>query len=202
MDEVVDVDGPAFACRTYLEQREVRHYLRWIDDAHQRLALADIGCGFGRLTPVLAEFGEVVGFEREPEFVDCARALWPALRFEQVASLAELPAEDASFDFGLSFTVLQHLIDPVAAEVVAELLRVLRRPGHLLLCEETDPGHVSGDITDPAARVTVGRPVERYEELLWPLRFVSARARLIEPTYRRQDGSPAPSVGTYMLFRR
>ena len=191
---MVDVEGAAFAARTYLEQAEVRRYARMAGEQVVLRDLADVGCGFGRLTPVLGEFGRVVGFEREPEFCSAAAAVWPTIEFRAVRRLSQLPAPSGSFGFALTFTVLQHLPDPLLPDVVAELLRVLRRPGFLLLCEETDPEHQSGDRRDPAARVTVGRPVEVYERALAAMRLVETSPRRIEPTY------PRPDVGTYMLF--
>jgi SAM-dependent methyltransferase len=200
--EVVDVAGSAFAARCYLEQAEVRRYLRRAAEEIELRDLADVGCGFGRLTPVLAEFGRAVGFEREPAFVAQARALWPGLAFHEVRELSRLPARGGSFDLVMTFTVLQHLIDREALRVIKELKSVVRRPGFVLLCEETDPEHQSGDATDPRARVTIGRPVECYEALLSPLRLVESSPRMIEPTYRRQDGTAPPAgVGTYMLFQ-
>jgi SAM-dependent methyltransferase len=160
-------------------------------------AAADIGCGYGRLSPVLAELcSQVVGFEREPEFVRQAQELWPAIEFRQTPSLARLPAPSASFDFVLTFTVLQHLIETEAQRVARELKRVLRRPAFLLLCEETDEAHVAGDLFDPAGTCTIGRRVERYQKLLAPLELMETASRRIEPTY------PRPNVGTYMLFKR
>ena len=58
--DVVDVSGPPALLRNYLEQGLVR-------DCVQRAAMTtpitrayDVGCGFGRLTPVLSEFASVV----------------------------------------------------------------------------------------------------------------------------------------------
>src|SRR6478752_8324521 len=97
--DVVDVSGPSALLRNYLEQRDVRAYLqRAAGHAPIRRAY-DIGAGFGRLTPVLTEVAaEVVGFEREAALADVARALVPAARFEQVATLESLPVADASAD--------------------------------------------------------------------------------------------------------
>jgi SAM-dependent methyltransferase len=194
--DVVDVGHAAFATRTYLEQRDLRRYLSRITDEMQLSAVADVGCGYGRLSPVLREVcARVVGIEREPALVEQARALWPSIEFRQTPSLTELPADARAFDLALTFTVLQHLVDAVLIEVAAELKRILRRPGFLLLCEETDERHVAGDLEDPNLTCTVGRPVSRYQELLSPLELIETSPRQIEPTYQR------PQVGTYMLFR-
>jgi SAM-dependent methyltransferase len=188
--DVVDVGYAAFAARTYVEQRDLRRFFTQAARAVPLQTAADVGCGYGRLSPVLAEVcREVVGFEREPEFVRQAQELWPSIEFRQTASLARLPARTGSFDFVLTFTVLQHLIDTEVGRVAEDLKRVLRRPGFLLLCEETDQG-----LSDPAVSRTIGRSVERYQELLAPLELVETAPRRIEPTYSR------PDVGTYMLF--
>jgi SAM-dependent methyltransferase len=194
--DVVDVGHAAFATRTYLEQRDVRRYLARMSDEMRLSAAADVGSGYGRLSPVLREVCPlVVGIEREPGLVEQAQALWPTIEFRQTPSLSRLPAEARSFDMALTFTVLQHLVDSVLLEVVGELKRILRHPGFLLLCEETDERPVSGDLTDPSLTCTVGRSVVRYQELLAPMELIETSPRQIEPTYER------PNVGTYMLFR-
>ncbi|HEY8550430.1 MAG TPA: class I SAM-dependent methyltransferase, partial [Vicinamibacterales bacterium] len=155
----------------------------------------DVGCGFGRLTPVLTEFAaRVVGFEREPSLVATARALQPDTEFRQVERLTALPAGDGEFDVALVFTVLQHVPEPDVRDVIAEVLRILRPDGTLLICEETDPSLEAGDRAHADLGYTCGRPVETYQRWLAPWRLVATRKRIIEPDY------PRPDVGTYMLF--
>ncbi len=193
--DVVDVDAPAFALRTYLEQAGVRRFLSAASAGRRLPAAAEVGCGYGRLLPVLAEFAErVAGFERQPEFAAEAARLHPAAEISRVSTLENLPAPDGSFDFVLTFTVLQHLVDPVAGRVAAEIRRILAPRGHALVCEETDPGHVWGDTSDPYGMCTIGRSPEAYARLFSPLRLLASAPRVIEPTY------PRPAVGTYLLF--
>jgi SAM-dependent methyltransferase len=192
---VVDVRDAVFAARTYLEHRDLRRLLNDTLGGEKLERACEFGVGFGRMVPVLSEFAaSVVGFEREPEFVGQARLLFPKLVFQQVDSLERVTAEDNSFDLVLTFTVLQHLIDSVCRSVVAEIRRVLRPGGRLVICEETDPAHISGDILEPNGMCTIGRPVSIYAEWLKPLVLAETRPRIIEPTY------PRPDVGTYMLF--
>jgi SAM-dependent methyltransferase len=195
--DVVDAAGPPALLRNYLEQRDVRSYLHKAA-AHTPIHRAyDIGCGFGRLTPVLCEAAaEVVGFEREASLVATARALLPDLRFELVSTLGSLPAAASSAEFVLTFTVLQHMPDAVALAVIAETLRVLAPAGHVLVVEETDSTLEAGDVTRPDLGYTRGRPVEWYVEAFKPLQLLATSARHIEPGYPRDD------VGTYMFFRR
>ena len=192
---VVDVDGPRAMLRTYLEQRDVRELCASIGLPLPLASACDIGCGFGRLTPVLTEFAEhVVGFERETELLNVARSLQPSIDFHTIESLRRLPADPASFNLGLVFTVLQHVPEPEVAAVIDELRRTVRPDGHLLLCEETDATLEAGDRSAAHLGYTCGRPVATYETWLAPWKLVATRRRSIEPGYPRAD------VGTYMLF--
>lgn len=193
--DVVDVGFPAFAVRTYLEQAGVRRFLTIAAAGRRLAAAAEIGCGYGRLLPVLGEFAErVAGFERQPEFAADAARLHPRAGIFRVSTLENLPARDGAFDVVLTFTVLQHLVDPVATRVAAEIRRILAPGGHVLICEETDAGHLSGDTADPTGMCTIGRTGETYVRLFAPLRLLASEPRVIEPTY------PRPDVGTYLLF--
>ena len=155
----------------------------------------DVGCGFGRLTPVLTEFAErVVGFEREAGLLAIARPLQPSIEFHLIDALRSLPADRASFDLGLVFTVLQHVPEPEVRTVIDEVRRVVNPNGHLLLCEETDPTLEAGDRGNAHLGYTCGRPVTTYESWLAPWTLVATKRRAIEPDY------PRPDVGTYMLF--
>ena len=196
-EHVVDVREAAFAFRTYLEHRDTRALLARVAGGRRLPAACEIGAGFGRMTVLLTEFfDDVHGFERERHFVDEAARLMPAIQFHQVDSLDRLPAQDAQFDCVMTFTVLQHLIDLVASRVAAEIVRILRPGGHLLICEETDASHRAGTVDDPNGTCTIGRTVGQYESLVRPLALLATRPRRIEPTYAR------PDVGTYMLFRK
>ena len=138
--DVVDVEVPAFALRTYLEQAEVRRYLGRAAGERTLARAAEVGCGYGRLLPVLSEFAErVTGFERQPEFAAEAAKLHPTREIVRVESLARLPSPDRAFDFVLTFTVLQHLTDPVKA--LMEMRRVLK-PGGVIGVREEDTGGV------------------------------------------------------------
>ncbi len=191
----MDVRDAAFATRTYLEQRDVRAFLARVTGTGRLRAACDVGSGYGRMSVVLAEFADrVVGIERESHFVSEAARLLPAVDFVHVASLTELPIQTAAVDVILTFTVLQHLIDPVVERTAREILRVLRPGGHLLICEETDPSHRDGAIDDPNGMCTIGRPVSDYQRLFVSLDLLATQPRRIEPTY------PRPDVGTYMLF--
>jgi SAM-dependent methyltransferase len=194
-NEVVDVDGPRAMLRAYLEQRDVRELCASISMGTRFASACDVGCGFGRVTPVLTEFAErVVGFERETELLRIAQSLQPSIDFRPIESLRHLPANAESFDLGLVFTVLQHVPEPEVRSAIDELRRIVRPDGYLLLCEETDAALEAGDRANAHLGYTCGRLVTTYEAWLAPWRLVAKRRRSIEPSY------PRPDVGTYMLF--
>jgi SAM-dependent methyltransferase len=194
-NEVVDVDGPRAILRAYLEQRDVRELFASVTTGTRFASACDVGCGFGRLTPVLTECAErVVGFERESGLLNIARSLQPSIEFRPIEGLLHIPADRASFNLGLVFTVLQHVPVPEVRAVIDELRRIVRPDGYLLLCEETDPALEAGDREHAHLGYTCGRPVKTYEAWLAPWKLVSRRRRTIEPGY------PRPDVGTYMLF--
>jgi SAM-dependent methyltransferase len=195
LEDVVDVDVPAFALRTYLEQAGIRRHLSRAAAGRKLARAAEVGCGYGRLLPVLSEFADrVTGFERQPEFAALAAKLHPSCEIVRVGGLGRLPAPDGSFGFLLTFTVLQHLTDRVASRAAAELQRLRAPGGHVLICEETDESHRAGDVGDDDGICTIGRSVERYAALLAPLRLLETSPRIVEPTYARAD------VGAYALF--
>jgi SAM-dependent methyltransferase len=195
--DVVDVSGPAALLRNYREQHDVRHFLECAAALGPIRRACDIGCGFGRLTPVLAERADtVVGFEREPSLVASARALLPGITIVQLDTLSSLPEPDASVDFALTFTVLQHMPDADAERVIAEIRRVTTPKGSILIVEETDPALEAGDPAHADLGYTRGRPVTWYESRLHPWVLSASRPRQIEPGYPRAD------VGTFMFFTR
>ena len=90
--------------------------------------------------------------------------------------------------------MLQHVPEPGVLDVVAEILRIMKPDGTLLLCEETDVTLEAGDRAHGELGYTCGRAPEVYGRWLSPWRLVAAKPRVIEPDY------PRPDVGSYMLF--
>lgn len=195
MDDVVDTNGPRFAVRNYIEQRDLRSALIMIKERATLERAVEFGCGYGRMTQVLTEFASrVVGFEREEEFTKVATSLIPEADFVQVNDLAQVPLENDFADAVVTFTFLQHLINSQAEKVAKEILRVLSPSGHVLICEETDESHIAGATNDPMGQCTIGRSVEKYAEFFQPFTLIHSSPRRIEPGY------PRANTGTYMLF--
>jgi SAM-dependent methyltransferase len=99
------------------------------------LAVLDAGCGAGTNLPWLAGLAEprpVHAFDLSAPAVEHCRRL--GLRADLVrASATALPYPEQVFDLVLSVDVLQHLTVSDAAAAMAEVRRVLRPGGRLLL---------------------------------------------------------------------
>jgi len=101
-------------------------------------AALDFGCGLGRLTQALAaHFSTVTGIDVAQSMVEGAqlRNAFPD-RVTYVLNVEPtLPFADATFDFGYSNLVLQHVPPKAAATYISELVRVLK-PGGILVFQE------------------------------------------------------------------
>lgn len=101
--------------------------------------VADIGSGTGYLLPVLARtFAQVIAVDPVTEMLDVARARCAEEGVDNVTfrkgDLAALPIEEASLDLMLAVLVLHHVPSPT--EALAELRRVTRPGGRLLVVEQ------------------------------------------------------------------
>lgn len=113
-------------------------------------AVADLGCGTGSLSCLLAQEGyELTGVDLAPAMVDLARAKAVDAGLDArflVGDAADPPLPERCFDVVLVRHVLWALPDPTAA--VATWRGLLRDGGHLLLVEgrwHTGAGLSSGE---------------------------------------------------------
>jgi SAM-dependent methyltransferase len=98
-------------------------------------ALLDAGCGTGGFLAWAAErgsFGRLCGVDVSPEAIEVARAVVPGADL-RVASVHELPFEDASFELVVLNDVLQHVHEDEIERSLHELRRVLVPSGALLV---------------------------------------------------------------------
>lgn len=96
---------------------------------HPLTRIVDCGAGTGRNLDWLRAYGDAVGVERSRSGLTVARAL--GRRVVQ-GTVASLPIATASVDLATSFDVLYCLPDDVERAALAEMARILR-PGGLVL---------------------------------------------------------------------
>ena len=96
------------------------------------VAVADVGCGTGRLEPYLASRGlEPRGVDLSPGMIAVARRDQPGFSFER-GDLRALPFADASLPGVVCWYSLMYLTPADRPGAFAELARVVRPGGHLV----------------------------------------------------------------------
>ncbi|MBE2318436.1 methyltransferase domain-containing protein [Solirubrobacter sp. CPCC 204708] len=153
--------------------------------------LLDVPCGFGRHCVPLARAGyRVTGVDRSGALLDEARRRaagerWP--KFSQ-ADYRELPFGDASFDAALNlFTSLGYLGDEEDAKVLAEIRRVLR-PGGKLVLETMHRDHMVRTWSDNGWRLMGEGRVLLEQRTFDPAEGVAQTTQtLVEPDGTRES---------------
>ena len=108
----------------------------------ERPEILDAGCGSGGMTRFLERYGRVTGVDLAPVAIDLARRR--GVRRLARGSVGTLPFATTSFDLVTSFDVLYHLAVDDDAAAFAELHRVLR-PGGVLLVRLPAYDWIRGD---------------------------------------------------------
>ena len=105
----------------------------------------DLGCGPGQTTAFLHELGVPVrGLDLSPAFVAEARRRHPGIDF-MVGDMLSLPISDAALGGAVAFYSIVHLSDDQLQLAFAEMFRVLRKDGRLLLAFHVGHGPVHVD---------------------------------------------------------
>ena len=108
-------------------------------------AVADIGCGPGRVTSHLHSLGlQAFGIDLSPEMITVARQAHPELRFEE-GSMESLVLPDESLGGIVAWYSIIHTPPERLPVVFAEFARVLAPGGHLLLAFQSgdEPRHIT-----------------------------------------------------------
>ena len=165
----VAADSPAdLLFRHYYEQRELRRMLGELN-ASQSL---EIGCGYGRLSPIIAEYSKRhVAVDVNPDAVAIGRKHYPQVEFH-VCSATELPFDSDSFDVVITWTVLQHIPPSHIERATSHIVR-LARPGATLILLEATRFHDQPEIQ--AGGHTFDRAPATYEKLLEPFHLVESK---------------------------
>jgi ubiquinone/menaquinone biosynthesis C-methylase UbiE len=130
--------------------------------------VADLGCGPGRITGHLAALGlDVRGVDLSAGMVAVARREHPRLRFN-VGSMTELDLADDSLAGALAWYSLIHFPTEDLPAVLAELARVLRPGGSLLVAFQVgeQPVDLREAYGHPVSLVVHRRPPALVEALL------------------------------------
>ena len=102
--------------------------------------VADIGCGPGRVAAYLADRDiEVVGVDASAAMVEIARVAHPSIRFD-VGLQTALPFEDGTLRGCVCWYSIIHTPPNELAPVFAELNRVLRPDGDVLIAFQAGDG--------------------------------------------------------------
>ena len=106
----------------------------------------DVACGTGNLTLTAQSYvgpaGKVYGIDAASEMIEVAQKKAarsaPEVIFE-VGLVEKLAFPDATFDVVISRLAIHHLPDDLKPRAFAEILRVLKPGGHLLIADFTPP---------------------------------------------------------------
>lgn len=125
------------------------------------LRVLDAGCGIGLMSRLLVgKVASVVGVDLSSQSIERAAADVPGASF-RVCSPESLNCGDGEFDVAFASCVLHHVPPPARAGFAAEMARVVR-PGGAVVIFEHNP-------LNPLTRLTVARcEFDRDAILLWP----------------------------------
>jgi ubiquinone/menaquinone biosynthesis C-methylase UbiE len=133
----------------------------------------DIGCGPGYLTALAAEAaspgGHAVGVDvSEPMVAQAQRTRANANCSFQLGKAEALDQADASFDVVVSSLAVHHIPAESRAAAFAEMFRVLRPGGRVLIADFLPPeGHLARRLVGATAGETMrDNPVERIAPML------------------------------------
>jgi SAM-dependent methyltransferase len=129
----------------------------------------DCGSGTGIYAPEFAR-EDYVGIDLSSEYVARARTSFPGYDF-RVMDAARMDFPEESFDAAIVSGVLHHLDKETAGRVLAELRRVLKPDGELLVWEDVPARNRWNIIGHVVHRLDVGAHIREnagYRDLLLP----------------------------------
>jgi ubiquinone/menaquinone biosynthesis C-methylase UbiE len=108
----------------------------------------DLACGTGNLTltaqSTAGSEGKVVGIDAAPEMIEVAKKKAAKSRAPvtfEVGLAEDLAFPDATFDVVISRLAIHHLPDDLKPKVFAEILRVLKPGGRLMIADFNPPSN-------------------------------------------------------------
>lgn len=122
---------------TLLQEKALR---RHIPKGMGKLAV-DLGCGFGRLTPLLTECGwQAIGIDPSPELLAYANQHYPGPEY-RMGGLPNLPVESASISLMLVQNILRALKMMNRLDLVSGFGHYLAKDARVVLVENLRVGH-------------------------------------------------------------
>lgn len=119
--------------------------------AGRPLRVLDAACGTGYGTSFLSRGGHnCTGVDLDPEAIEFCRRVYgrPGCRFEQ-GTVLELPFGDKTFDLVVSFETIEHLSQEQQKTFIAEIERVLKPGGQVVLSAPVQPGGMHSPSHNP-----------------------------------------------------
>lgn len=121
----------------------------------------DVGCGDGRFCEILYGTGAAIDYGLDADPAETAAAVRRGIyRTVMTASATAIPLPDASVATAISNSTLEH-IHPLR-EVIAEIVRVLRPGGELLMTVPTDQFDRYAVLYRVLTGLRLGGPAERF----------------------------------------
>jgi len=166
---------PHFSARLHAEVKLLNEA---IGGYHAKRSL-EVGCGYGRLTPWIAEHSDQhYAIEPESALLSDAKELHPNVRFYH-AKAQKLPFPNGFFDLCVTWTVLHHVLPKELPKTVTEIKRVCAPEAIIILAE---------GVGKERARKYWQHTLEEWKELLSPWKLTQYRERKIEETYKSNAG--------------
>jgi len=132
----------------------------------------EIGCGYARLTPWVANHSkEHYAIDPTKKLYEWAKLLYPDVHFENT-TCDELPYPDNYFDLVITWTVIQHIPPGRFKKSIEEIKRVLKNDGVLVITEYTQE--------NSSCTTTWGHSIEEYSSLFQPKKLVEHFERKVE----------------------
>lgn len=125
---------PEFAASIYYEIENFQNLL----PSEKFDKVLEIGCGYGRLSPWIAEHGiDYVGIDIDTEALNMASELHPDLSFKR-ENVTNLSFSENSFDLIISNTVLHHIPNGFFPDAVNSISSVMSKNGTFIMSSVTE----------------------------------------------------------------
>jgi ubiquinone/menaquinone biosynthesis C-methylase UbiE len=114
----------------------LRSYVLKIAKPSAGMKVLEVGCGTGTNLALFAEAGcEVSGMDLSPSMLDLAKKKLGSSADLRLGDASDMGFEDGSFDMAVAFLTLHEMPTAVRSPVVAEMARVTKRDGRLVLVD-------------------------------------------------------------------